>query len=172
MTEREPLDILPRDDYATVVSDGAYVHYLDGFVSLLFFRDTAFPTLNENGLLAKQRKSREILHEVRLSINAAKSLGENIENGMSGYIAAQYEATRADVWNYPQFERSEETAPGIGSQNDLLMNAYSKLWQRTNREGRRLIRAKLHEVYIQFVHEHMQEIREISEAHPKEEKPP
>lgn len=55
---KEPIDVERSPDFATVVADGAYAHFLEGFVSLLFYLDKVFPKHAQDGTLRSSREEK------------------------------------------------------------------------------------------------------------------
>ncbi|CUR52526.1 protein of unknown function [Nitrosotalea devaniterrae] len=75
------------ENFPTVVADGAYCHFLEDFISLIFYQTRVFPRLEKDGKTAIAPKRREILADIRFSREALRKLMNEIEQGLELYPA-------------------------------------------------------------------------------------
>lgn len=79
MLEENPDNLFP-----TVVSDGAYIHFLEGFASILFYQERVNPVVDKEGNV-DMNKSRETIADIRFSIKSIKKLADEIQMGLKLY---------------------------------------------------------------------------------------
>jgi hypothetical protein len=72
-------------DFTIVSVDGAYIHVLSGGVRLQFYRDKSFPTHDSYGIPTFRDKEREILHEVRMTVDNANHFAVFLKKGIEAY---------------------------------------------------------------------------------------
>lgn len=85
------------DSFATVVSDGAYCHFLDDFISLIFYQTRVFPKNIVNGETDVKKKV-EVLADVRLSRKAVKKLVEDLKDGLDMHPVFQLMQGKSDFF--------------------------------------------------------------------------
>jgi hypothetical protein len=168
MTLPNKNDLTVSDDFTTVVADGAYVHLVEGFCVLLFFRDNVFPIHDVEGGLTKEDKRRTVLHEVRLAIPAIEMLKDDLEGALKGHTALGLVDDDRNIWGTTTFEPGQELiyTPEGEEVDQAVVNAYHDTWRSVSREGKR----KLRQLAIQFVYDNMEEIRTIAKQYPKNDK--
>ena len=73
-------DEIDLQSYPVLSSDGAYVHFNNGIVRLVFFIDFVFPTRGEKESVRYDKHRRELIQEIRLSRQAASQVAGDLEN--------------------------------------------------------------------------------------------
>ena len=96
------------DSFATVVTDGAMVHFLEGFVSLLFYQDRVYPKQKNDGSFSMPKK-RETIADVRLSINNLKKLMADVQDGIKSYPVLSLISGTNDVDFFTGLKNSQKT---------------------------------------------------------------
>jgi hypothetical protein len=163
MSEEEFGDSV-NTDFATVVADGAYAHFLDGFISLLFYQIRTYPVENSLKDLKINRK-KEIIADIRISTNQLKKLVYDLDSGLalkstmtlsnskSGYITRSAQINSEFVgeqfWKSGTFSDAEMQ----NIQNNLLSKNFEKL----SENGKEKYMAILFEAFL----ERSDEIREL-----------
>jgi hypothetical protein len=163
------IDVEPIDDYETVVVDGAYIHYYEGFLSLLFFRDKEFPSHDEKGDVTKTRTRREILHEVRMAIKTAKTVFNELDEGLSAYSELGWFLKDREFWTSPKIGKPSELTGFSGSRDNMdgiVWSNFSDMYKNCTKAGQNKILDKL----TQFLHDNLEDIRTIAEKHAKNKK--
>jgi hypothetical protein len=85
----DELEDIDLSIYPVLSSDGAYVHYNDGIVRMMFYRNFVFPTHGSNESIVFDKKKREIVQEIRLSKVAATQVSSDLKNVL--YIPSQFD---------------------------------------------------------------------------------
>jgi hypothetical protein len=165
--ERVPIGVDPIEDFVTVVIDGAYVHFYEGFLSLLFFRDKEFPSHGKNGDVTKTRVKREILHEVRMAIPIAKTITKDLDEGLTAYAQLGFLLEDRNFWRTHKLTESSEIVNfdrPRDKMDDLVWASFRDMFDNCTKEGQ----DKIMDALTQFLHENIEDIRKISEDHPKD----
>lgn len=169
MTDKQHfIDVDPtEDDFVTVVADGAYLHFQEGFVSMLFFQDKTFPSHNaKDGNMTKKRTKRGLLHEVRLSIFSANILKQQLSEGLGAYNEFGMFFENRDLWQTPLLEKTEEGIGGLNRPKEfdkMLWSSFAGMFRNSNKKGQE----KMLEILGDCLHEHFEEIRAIATKHAK-----
>lgn len=111
---------------------------------------------------AQAEKKREIMFEVRLSINALKLLMEDLNSGLRVYDTLSLLSKGRDFWQAPELKVSKGEMKHMESTSEELENI---LWvstlyimEKLPKEGQE----KVTELFTQFLHEKIEEIRLIA----------
>lgn len=84
MSEKPDIDTNGTDkNFAILAVDGAYHHFLDGFVSLLFYQIITTPDHDRSKVKFKTR--RETVVDLRIPINSLKKFMKELEEGLEYY---------------------------------------------------------------------------------------
>lgn len=154
------------EQYPVEVVDGAYSHFLEGFVSLVFFRDIVLPPNEKDVDMVKVNGKRKILFELRIPISRLKILMKELEAGSKLYSATSLLTKNRDFWtNPPSFEDEHEDTGTFDSNEivpkiqDIGMESISKIFSSLSEDGKE----KISEIVSQCLHDNMEQIRAIAQ---------
>lgn len=77
----DSLDEPFQNNFPIAVSDGVDLHFLDGFISFLFYTTRTIPRKDKDEVEIINKK--EMIADIRLSINKAKKLSTDLKNGFT-----------------------------------------------------------------------------------------
>lgn len=162
----EPLGVETDPSFVTVVSDGAYAHFLEGFVSLLFFQDTAIPKHTTKRELDLVDRKRHIMFEVRMSVNATKLLAASMKEGLKTYASTGLFFRNRDFWNYTSPRKTPTQLHALDKETDIdlekvLTHSLEYILDKLPEEGVK----KVNDILMQCIHEHIEEIKQIAEEY-------
>jgi hypothetical protein len=159
-----PDDQNPHDfdeQFATIVADGAYIHFLDGYASLVFYHDKIFPKVSKNGKIILPNK-RENLAEIRLSIPALKKFKNDLEDGIRTYPIFSLLPMNIDYFGgvsdiEPKGENYVDTTLDEMSQEHLADMAVFMNYETISDEGKKEFGKLTNKILL----EHADELREV-----------
>jgi hypothetical protein len=162
----EPIKPVEGADFATVSVDGAYVRILEGELSLMFYRDTAFPKHTKNNFPMFDEPRREIIHETRMSYPNANKFAQDLTQGLKAYYKYvelepndDHDAAIAQIANLLRQMPKHAQADGIAKSlvNDIFLRVCN-----VTEEGQVKIVELLHEL----ISENAKRFQEIANKHP------
>jgi len=169
LSEKPDIDNNGTDkNFAILAVDGAYHHFLDGFVSLLFYQIITTPDHDRSKVKFKTR--RETVADLRIPINSLKKFMKELEEGLEYY---PIHGLVNDNINYVvgsnmKEESNDELNKTLDiSDNEVEMNLLRSIAEAQSKlspEGR----ARFEALYKQLIRVHIDEFREI--IHQDEEK--
>lgn len=160
-----------NNDFATVVADGSYTRFLDGFVSMLFYQERVYPTKNNDGDV-EMPKNNEVIADIRLSIKQVRKLVNELKYGLELYPIL---ALMTDDVNFTSGVKpfAKETKKHEEEETDWLPTKEEFELLRSNvilgaldnltDEGKEKYNSKLVEIML----EHVDELREIVREYEK-----
>lgn len=72
-------------DYACIAANGAYINVEEGETTIIFYRDLKCPLHTDTNEIQLVENNRELLHEVRMSVDNARKLSSELEDGIFSY---------------------------------------------------------------------------------------
>jgi hypothetical protein len=160
MSEEFPDD--PDLSLDPIVLDGAYVHFVGGFTSLIFFQDRVIPTFGETNVTIKGKRTPML--EVRMSVNSSRKLSKDIENGFLGYQTSRIVYEGAEQWaGIERKNFTEEISPQEMEIGQMTLMYLHKLREALPERGK----YEFNELLTKLVLEHVEEIHEMAEKYPE-----
>lgn len=80
MSDDETIETMLNSNFPIIAADGVHTHFLDGFVSLLFYTTRTIP--DEDGDKLKVLNKKEMIADIRLSVNKTKKLVTDLDSGL------------------------------------------------------------------------------------------
>lgn len=160
-------DVESIDNIPTEVVDGALIHFLEGFVSLIFYREKAYPPPEGHpiGATLKLKRKRQMLFEVRLAVEPLGRLVDEMKQGLEVYSQQALLTDYRNFWlsettDTPSEEEMTKLAPEelLIKSDNIEMDSLFKMIGKLSTKGRR----QLSKVFSQFLHEHIEDIRKLA----------
>jgi hypothetical protein len=149
----------------TVPWDGAYVHYVEGFVSMIFFQDKTIPTFPKNANPVIKGKRIPVI-EVRMPIPSARRLASDINNGFTGYQTSRLAfGEQADQWTgiAPKEFAGVEQIPTDVNFGLFITGILQMTKEKLPEKGQ----IEYNEFLVNLILSHIDDIRKITEKYPE-----
>src|SRR5215213_6696017 len=128
------------EDFPTVIADGVNTHFMEGFVSMLFYQDKVFPHYqNKNETIQKITTERNTLFDVRLSINVLKTLLKDLDDGFKLYRSVSLIQDPRDFWvgirPYEKESKLANRSPDEIEFDNALWGSFHEVYTGLSEEG-------------------------------------
>lgn len=154
-----------NEKFPILSADGAYVHFLEGFVSLSFFQLREIYSQQEDHSTAKREK--EILADIRIPINLLRRLSKQIQDGLEMIpTVALMQKTGLDYYSnehIPNDETKEFVVDKVPQLEIKIEDPSVEDYNLTD-EGKE----KLKEMVLRLTQQYHDEVREIIQGYSKE----
>ncbi len=150
------------DRFATVVADGTYCHFLDDFISLIFYQNRVFPKSIKGGE-ADIKKKEEILADVRLSRRAVKQLIDDLKGGLEMHPIFHLTQNKTDFFtglvsgNEEEYEKLKDLKLSKEEMDNLKNNVLVDLQETLSKEGQK----EYNNAIIKIILDHVDVLHEI-----------
>lgn len=146
-------------------ADGAYVHFLEGFASLVFFQLREIYNEKENGSEVKRKK--EILADIRIPISLLRRLSAQIQDGLEMIPTfALMQTTGLDYYsnrNIPKNETEEYISESVSKLEIKIEDSNAGTYNLTD-EGKE----KLKQIILHLTQQYHDEVREVIQGYSKD----
>lgn len=170
MSDSEILDNIDNINFPIITADGAYSHFLDGFVSLLFYQVRIIPKdVKKDQIL--MHKNREYIAEIRLSVDRLKQLMQELDDGLKMYPMLGLLQNKTDFYtggvNAKAISESKivtSTYLADKEEERIIKNLILETGKDLSKEGRK----KYEEEIVKILIDNVDRLREISRNDQKE----
>lgn len=170
MSDSEISDDFSEQNFPIITADGAYSHFLEGFVSLLFYQVRVTPKDHADNKIMMQKK-REYIADIRMSVDSLKRLMEDLDGGLKLYPIIGLMQNKTDFFtggdnarNISESKTVSNTTLSDKEEDNLRKNLILETGKNLSKKGRE----KYEEEIVNILTENVDRLREIARNDKKE----